>query len=170
MPRHPSPRAFTLLELLVVLAIVGAMAGLAGVGLARSISHEGNLQHARAVAASLASARVAALRTGRPVQAELISGADQLLLVVTPGSSRRWAPPPFTLADEQGRPVERLVIAFAASGRTPSSAVGLVAPGQGSATSGATIMWINFDPISGAPALGARKDPQTGEATAEADP
>jgi len=154
----------------VVLAIVGALAGLAGVGLARSLSRDGSLQSARAVAASLAGARVAALRTGRPVQAELLSTPDHLLLTLTPGSPRRWSPPPFTLADEEGRPVERLAISFAASGRTPSSAVGLVTPARDSAAPGATIMWINFDPISGAPALGARKDPHTVEATAEAAP
>jgi len=79
----PVERGFTLLEMLVVLAITGLIAGMlfpqietARFGLGQRLAHE-------QVAAAIAAARAAALRSGEPVSLSADSAAGALVIAGT---------------------------------------------------------------------------------------
>jgi prepilin-type N-terminal cleavage/methylation domain-containing protein len=81
--RSIASRGVTLLELLVVLAILGVMAGLVGLTW-RPDQWTGRPPELGSVAASIAAARHQALRTGRPVTLSVAGGLDSVPIIALP--------------------------------------------------------------------------------------
>ena len=177
--RHRS-LGFSLLELVVVLALVGMLAGVVGVAAARSTPAVRERDSLRAMAAVLAQARVEAMRRGVPVCAS-IEVDERDLGIMGPGTLRRVSRHGLIAIDEAANHLERLDACFDASGRTDqrvwrfiSAAVNrtellnagvLGAPWEEAGRKGEVrgrVWRIVFDPISGAPRVG-RADRQEGD-------
>jgi prepilin-type N-terminal cleavage/methylation domain-containing protein len=92
-------RGFTLVELMVVLAVLGVMAGVAGLA-ARSLERS---DPAAELAAAVAEARSQALRTRRPVERVVAGDSGALRLTAFPDGSVR-ADGPLGLDPLTGRP------------------------------------------------------------------
>lgn len=166
-----SARGFTLLELILTLAILGLAAGLVGVSIGRLSRTTETRSALTEIVNTLAAARIEAMRGGesRTVRVRfhegrvLISGGRD---VVAPSEMTREDAPEgrearalraraLRFVDEHGREQEGREARFGALGRTRER-VWLVADGAGAeAPAGRKVrIWrIEFDPISGAPVL-----------------
>jgi prepilin-type N-terminal cleavage/methylation domain-containing protein len=167
-------RAFSLLELVVVLALIGLLGGVALVGVGRSGARFEQDDAIRAVEQRLLEARAAAMTQARPTAVDVGFGDGQIILQ---GFAGRSAVPSGGLVSvgASGEAVERLLVRFAADGRASTLGWRLVGPGvdlqrafdlglldesrllqhQEAAADGigGRLWWIRFDPVSGAPAV-----------------
>jgi len=158
-------RGFTLLELLVVLAIAGLLAGAVVPGVARLIKDGGPEATLEKVRESLVLARAEALRASRPATVEIRAGGGAIEvrregLREGRGGERvrrleaAWlADAPFGAAAiggvvSDGEPRASRRVVFDSLGRASAGAIRFTEAGGGA--SGAGTMWeIRFDPVTG---------------------
>ncbi len=140
---------FTLIEVILVVVLVGGIAGVIAVGLAgRSVGAE-RRRAVGGLVAELATARVEAMRTGRPVEAE--AWVREGRLEFESGDRRTgWPVRRLGFVDERGRILERVGVRYQASGRADVRRWGLVDPGESARAAAGRIGWIEFDAVSGA--------------------
>lgn len=158
-------RAFTLLELLVVLAIAGLLAGAVVPGVARLIGDGGPEATLEKVRESLVLARAEALRSSRQTSVEIRAGAGAIEVHREgPRQGRggervrrleaEWlAEAPFgaaAIGEAVGTPEPRASrrVVFDSLGRASAGELRFVAAGDG-AGGGGTIWKIRFDPMTG---------------------
>ena len=156
---------FTLLELIVVVTMLGVLAGLVASSLSRS-SAESRLNAAsREIVVRLAVARATALESGVPVVATLGSNEDASITLSTDPEkpdAHAWAlpsqgPPRFVVDGADPSPGARVL--FQPTGRASVRRIRAI-----EARTGGTIMAIEFDPISGDPRLESRQTDEQGGA------
>lgn len=166
---------FSLLELLVVLALVGLVSGLALTGLARSGAGGIEARTVQEIELALRSARVEAMRSGSG-RSVWVSIDGVLELGDHRGHVRELEAGELRAVDGDGRSVQRLEVSFGSDGRTGERLwrladarldvqrafdLGLLSPSPGSG--GAELaelasrgglsgrLWlVRFDPVSGA--------------------
>jgi len=154
--------AFTLLEVLIVVAMIGVLAGLSVSSFSRGSIASKQRQIAGSLVAQLRLARADALLSGQPAQ--VVLRADQqrtLALSRTEGEAEKsWELPgdgALTLIPGIGEPAMAVEITFSATGRCSMRTFAVR-----SAASGGTIFTIEFDPISGEPRLESREKIEQG--------
>lgn len=138
-------RAFTLLELLVVLAIMGLLAGVAVPASARAIAGRSVPRTLGALRAELSAARAQALRASEPVLVRVVL-EDGAVVVAAPDRSRRIPAAWLSVSDRE--PAEAMGVRFDATGLADRSFMQFNVrkrPGEPG-----TIWRVPFDPISGA--------------------
>ena len=115
--RVPWGRGLTLLELVVVLALVGLVSGLVLTGIGRGGAAQAESAAIREIERSLVTARVDAMRSGseREVVVELLG---ESVLVRSGGRDRTVERGGLAMVDEDGRPLDVLAARFASDGRT----------------------------------------------------
>ena len=158
--RTPRPRrAFTILELLVVVTMLALLAGLSLSSLARTSDRAVKERAAGALVTRLLTIRAEALESGVARHATVSMGESGELTLVAdePAPPRAW--PMGDLADLGGPGAIR----FALDGREPTDSARITFIPVGRASSrtlktvstetGGTIFTIMFDPISGEPRL-----------------
>ncbi|MDX2115437.1 MAG: prepilin-type N-terminal cleavage/methylation domain-containing protein [Planctomycetota bacterium] len=152
-----SGRGFTLIELVVVLVIVGAVAGAMASWALRPSEGARVRRAALGVMTGLVGARLEAMKSGRAVPWRVQAEKDEVVLMVSEelrasfplDGAAVWRPP-----SGPGLSAEPLASSswFDASGRTPARLVGISGEGRGGSAGGAgarTIVWIELDPVSG---------------------
>lgn len=75
---RPSPRGFTVIELLIVMVIAGILLSIAGLGIGRTIARDRVLRSATVVETMLGEASVLAYRRHSPVKIVLVGTALQI--------------------------------------------------------------------------------------------
>lgn len=150
-----SRRGFTLIEMLIVLALLAALSGVVAVG-ARSMSRATDTRTALTAALdALTLARIDAMRTAKARTVTVGLAEDRLRISTDPGTQRSLRSGGVTPVDESGG-LALLRARFDGSGRTDSEAWRLALGSPGSkdlGQDGVRIWRIEFDPISGAPSL-----------------
>ncbi len=139
-----NPRAFTLLELIIVLAIAALLAGLAVPAAARAMAGATPRSTLTDLRANLALARAAALKAGEPVQATVTLEKDALSVTYQDKSRAiraAWLPD----TAEQTAPQS---VRFDPMGLADRRKLQFSAPSSDDAAP--TIWAIPFDPVSGA--------------------
>jgi len=160
---------FTLLELIVTLALVGLLAGIVSVGLGRFGASAERSAAMRGVVGALAAARIEAMRTSKAHSVRVLVSA-QSVEAETAGAQarrRRWPASGLRLVDESGRVKAEVTAEFDSAGRTREREwrveEGGPSANPGSAGNGGVRIWrIEFDPISGAPGLRAPDEEASG--------
>ncbi len=139
-------RAFSLLELIVVLVLMGMAVGLVAPAVTRNAGAGREQRSLGELATTLSAARLDAIRTGRTVNVEL-TAAKNTLLVRHQDELRTLANWPLALLDSNGNDIENIALTFDIRGRTAQSRLSFrsrEAPSR---------MWeIAFDPVGGVPA------------------
>lgn len=159
-PRQPSRdrnarrarAAFSLLETLIVLVILGLTAALvaASIGAGARVTRE--RAAVTAVLDALWAARTQALSTAAPVRLVLRAEPGHLAWTKDALPARRVAADGLVPIDQLSRPAQ-LDARFAPSGRTDAQSWRITSTPPASGTAPVRIWRIDFDPISGAPAL-----------------
>ncbi len=149
-------RGFSLIELIVVLALVGLVAGLVAPAVGRAWGRDAERRQLIELTGALGAERVEAMRVRRPMVVRLTAGEGDLRMSAAPegeepGASRVWGGWRSTLVDAEGEALPEAGLAFDALGRASVREVIF----RGSADeSGSDRMWrIVLDPVSGKPSL-----------------
>lgn len=160
--RSLQARGFTLLELLITLALAGLLVGVVTVGLGRMTRASENRAALIGIVNALTVARVEAMRTSRPVRVA-VEVSDGRVLVREGIGDRvsRYPVSGIQLRDGDGRPATSAAAEYDTLGRTRERVWRFEeaphSPGTGPAqvgAAGAVRIWrIEFDPVSGAPVL-----------------
>lgn len=158
-------RAFTLLEIIIVLALIGAMATLVLTGVARATPGIQRRDAVHALHSALLHARADAMQVGEVMQVQVAFSEEDAITIQRDDAAPVTHPAPnlarYTLRAPAGpnsvpEPFAPLIARFDTAGRTDQRewAFGL-------ADSADTLWTIRFDPLSGAPRLieGASGDP-----------
>ncbi len=141
-------RAFTLLELLVVLALLGATAALVAPRLAQGAASARTRAALGGVVHALRAERAEAVRALVPRDVTLRrDDAGGLRLVATGEPEMVWPGFPLVLLDGDSAGVPALEAHFEASGRARGGPWAFGEP------AGGAVWVIGFDPVSGAPGL-----------------
>ncbi len=167
-------RGFTLLEVVIVLALIGLLGGIALVGVSRGGTRAAQDEAVRAIERRLLEARVDAMQRTRVNAVRAEFRADGLVLSGS-GREERIEGLEMVAIDERGREVEALEVAFGPSGRADALVwriagenlnrqraydlglleEGRLEPGGDAATRGigGRLWLIRFDPVSGVPSV-----------------
>ena len=146
-PSRDAAAGFSLLELLIVVAMMGLIAGLVSVRLLASTRAAQQRDAVDGIRLALADARVQAMRRGgRETVQVMYEPEGRRLDVVWMDQSRTWTNAPVEPVDDRGRGMDDFEAVFDGEGRTRARAWRFKA-GEG----GDTIFAIEFDPISGVP-------------------
>jgi len=150
------PLGFTLAEILVVLAIMGLMAGVITTAIVRASPQTQRRQVITEFVTYLSALRLEAMRTGRP--ATLSIHLEKAALVTnSSGQSRTWSAPFKTIRTSAGVEGDEFSITFDATGRTETRGWSFMPassrdrPDTQHPEGRRTIWSISFDPISGSP-------------------
>ena len=156
---------FTLLELLISLAIIGLIVGVVSVSVGRLSRAAETRAALSGVVNALAVARVEAMRTSRSLRVVIEFGSDHLL-IEQEGSDqqRRYRVRGLMLKGPHGRPETKALAVFDTMGRTRERVwhieeASLKAGNQASGAEAVRIWRIEFDPVSGAPVLRSPGEP-----------
>lgn len=168
-PASTRGTGFTLLELIVTLALVGLLTGIVSVGLGRFGASAERSAAMRGVVGALAAARIEAMRT-RSAHTVRVRVSVEGVAAETSGARagrRAWVARGLRMVNETGRERSEVSAAFDSAGRTrerlwlvrerESGDSRDAAGGDGGGGGGvAGRIWrIEFDPVSGAPNLRA---------------
>ncbi len=154
--RGPGRSGFTLFEVLIVVLMIGIIAGLVASRLAATTGHARRRDALRSVTTLLAEARVTAMRRSAAETVTLSAGTNQIS-VSWDERERSWSGLKMTPVDSLDTPLESLEARFDPEGRTRQRIWRFMGPERGD-----TIWVITFDPVSGAPRL----DRESGEQSA----
>ncbi|MBL8746471.1 MAG: hypothetical protein JNK58_08970 [Phycisphaerae bacterium] len=144
--------------MILVIVLVGGISGLVITAFAgRSVGAE-RRRAAGELVAALATARVDAMRTGRPVLVEARCRDDRLRLSIGE-REMNWPARGLALADSFGRPLEPARVRFLPSGRCDAQAWVLLVRDAARADSAGRMARVEFDPVSGAASLRREGDP-----------
>lgn len=147
--------AFTLLELIIVLAIAGMLAAVAAVGIASSSQtreHRNAINH---LSAQLRLARIAAMKKGEPVAVSISIAPDAIACEFADARTEIPARNLRIAAINGAEPPEQWEgLTFEPDGRTTARSIAFAS----AQTSDTLLPTIEFDPISGAIELGRAKD------------
>jgi len=155
-------RAFSLLELLVVLALLGLVAAVVAPGAARLLAGGAERTRRAELLQFLVARRLDALTGATRVEVELVWRPDATLTVSAAGASRAFDDWPDPLGATPDPPAETAArVAFGPEGRASRRHIAFRAPGAGAqAPPGSDTMWaVVFDPVSGLPRLVEPFDP-----------
>jgi len=147
---------FSLLEMLIVVAMIGVLAGLSYSSLARGSVSSTQRRVAGSLVAHLLLARSEALQGGQPVDIGLQIDENRSLSLEMSGDDREksWDLPgdgALIFAQKEQDPTERLEFTFSPTGRCSMRTFTVR-----SEPAGGIIFVIEFDPISGEPRLESR--------------
>jgi len=138
-------RAFTLLELLVVLSIAGLIAALAVPAVTKTLRGASPRSSLSDVRATLSLARAEALKAGRAVEARLSVGEDEIVIAYADHEKRINA---FWLDENNEEPLSARAVRFDSMGRANRENMEFLAASDNDARG---IIWrLAFDPVSGA--------------------
>lgn len=143
--QHVQARAFSLLELIVVLVLMGIAVGLVAPAVARSAG-AGREQRAMGdLATTLAAARLDAIRSGRDVEIELLQ-SESALVIRREDESRVMTDWPLVMIDDDERDIESRALRIDIRGRTAADRLAFR-----SRETTSRIWAIAFDPVGGVP-------------------
>ncbi len=162
--RRPTSGAFSLIELLVVLVLLGLAVGIVAPSLIRPASISAQKRQLDALAAILASRRVEAVQAGGVVEVTLTLDDEALLIAWwVPSAAEPSGPAPpkerelqvrrvepwrFTMETAPDEPASEVSIRFGPHGRTRMQSLWFRSRDQ------ADRIWsVRFDVISGAPSV-----------------
>jgi len=143
-------RAFTLLELVAVLAVLGLIMGLTAPAAIRSLDRDAAREQVRDFARLLAAERLEAMQRTevRTVQIEFNARRRSLEVDSLLDASRAWKEWQTAMVDAEGERLESARITFSADGR----AIGPVLRFADANADGGDRAWrIECDPITGVP-------------------
>lgn len=153
--RPPTRRAYTLLEVVIVVALIGLIAAVILTGFAGRSAGTARRQAVMGVIEELTIARMEALRTGKVRSARLVRVNDEDELVASRGErTRRWRAKGLEPRDSGGGVVTALEAVFDGAGRTDQRRWLLSVPDTSGGVAAGTMFRIEFDPVSGAVSLG----------------
>lgn len=139
-------RGFTLLEIIIVLVLMGLIAGLVAPTVARSAG----VGHERRVIGELINTMLArrldAIRSGRDVRVQVTLNEGRRLTLRAGDRQHHWDNWPLDLLDEAGEPAGHATITFGTRGRADIESLTFR-----SARSPGRIWRIEFDPVGGVP-------------------
>lgn len=138
---------FTLLELVVILALAGLIAGLTIAAVGRVSGAAADRRTIGEISAWVSSARVEAMRSSDDVDVE-VRGTDDGLRGTAGGRTASWRTA-LRPVDAASGPIAAHEASFAPSGRTRARLWRFMASADGD-----TIWTVAFDPVSGAPTIG----------------
>ena len=152
------PRAFSLLELLVVLGLLGLVAAVVAPGAARLLAGGAERTRRAELLQFLVARRLDALTGATRIEVELVWRPDATLTLTGAGASRAFDDWPDPLAGAPDPPAETAArVAFGPEGRAGRRHIAFR---DAQAPPGSDTMWaVVFDPVSGLPRLVDPFDP-----------
>lgn len=148
LPRGGGKKGFSLLEMIVVIALAGLLAALAAPALVQGSAEQRERRRLGELVDLLRGQRVEAIRRAEPVRVRLAVDGSGLTAGRGDEVLRRWSEWTMRPVGEEGEPVEARVVRFDSRGRSRIRRLSFSA----SERSG-TIWTIVFDPVSGTPTL-----------------
>lgn len=133
-----------MIELIVVLAIAGMIAGLVVTGIGRSGESARQRRAVEGLASELLGARIDAMRSAS-AQRLIVRWNERELVSQTADRTRAWLSEGLVPLDEYGETLAELVAEYDGAGRTTQRTWRFGVP----ATPQGTIWIIEFDPVSG---------------------
>jgi len=144
--RTRTPRGFSLLEIIIVLVLMGLVAGL----VAPTVTRSASVGHERRVLGELINTMLArrldAIRSGHDVRVQITLDEGRRLTLRVGDREHHWDNWPLDLLDEAGEPGGQAHITFDLRGRADMESLTLR-----SARSPGRIWRIEFDPVGGVP-------------------
>lgn len=140
-------RAFSLLELIVVLVLMGLAVGLVAPAVARSSGAAREQNAAGELTTTLSAIRLETIRDGRASDVA-IRQIDTTLVVATEGTTRAIEGWPLTMVGDFDRDIDTVEFSFDIHGRSTLERIRL------RSTDTPHRLWsIDFDPVGGVPAV-----------------
>lgn len=144
--RASTHRGFSLLEIIVVLVLMGVVAGLVTPTVARNASAGRERRVIGELINTMLARRLDAIRAGQDVHLQISLDAERRLTLSVGDTENHWKNWPLDLLDEAGESVESAQFTFDSRGRADVESLTLR-----SARSPVRIWRVEFDPVGGVP-------------------
>ncbi len=146
LARASQHRGFSLLEIIVVLVLMGVIAGLITPTVARSAGAGRERRLVGELINTMLARRLDAIRSGHDVHIQLTLDANRQLTLQAGDAANSWKNWPLDLLNEAGEGAESAQITFDSRGRANVDSLTLR-----SARSPVRIWRVEFDPVGGVP-------------------